>query len=176
MRALNWEAEADAKVAKLRFIAYALFLSALWLLWSGIYKPMIIGFGATSICLVLLITHRMNSVDEDRVPIELNPIKFLGYFFWLLVEIAKSNIAVTKTILSTSMPIRQNLFEVPYTQRTDLGQVIFANSITLTPGTVSVETETGHFLVHAVSYKADDMDALADMDTRISATELAVPS
>ena len=54
--------------------------------------------------------------------------------------------------------------------------MIFANSITLTPGTVSVETETGHFLVHAVSYTADDMDALADMDTRISATELAVPS
>jgi multicomponent Na+:H+ antiporter subunit E len=74
------------------------------------------------------------------------------------------------------MLIRQNLFTVPYTQRTDLGQVIFANSITLTPGTVSVETETGHFLVHAVSYTENDMDALADMDARVSATELAEPS
>jgi multicomponent Na+:H+ antiporter subunit E len=51
--------------------------------------------------------------------------------------------------------------------------VIFANSITLTPGTVSVETEEGYFLVHAISYSADDMDALADMDARVSATELA---
>jgi multicomponent Na+:H+ antiporter subunit E len=54
--------------------------------------------------------------------------------------------------------------------------VIFANSITLTPGTVSVETEKGHFLVHAVSYTENDMDALADMDARVSATELAEPS
>jgi multicomponent Na+:H+ antiporter subunit E len=173
---LDWKVKTDALVAKLRFIAYFIFLGALWLLWSGIYKPMIIGFGAVSIGLVLIITRRMNSVDEDRVPIELNPIKFLGYFFWLLTEIAKSNIAVTKTILSPSMPIRQNLFEVPYTQRTDLGQVIFANSITLTPGTVSVETERGYFLVHAVSYTSNDMDALADMDARVSATELAGPS
>jgi multicomponent Na+:H+ antiporter subunit E len=74
------------------------------------------------------------------------------------------------------MPIHQNLFQVPYTQRTDLGQVVFANSITLTPGTVSVETEEGYFLVHAISYSADDMDALADMDARVSATELAGPS
>lgn len=157
----------------MRLIVYALLLGALWLLWSGIYKPIIISFGAASIGLVLLITHRMNTVDEDKVPIELSPIKFLSYLIWLLVEIAKSNIAVTKTILSPTMPIRQNLFEVPYTQRTDLGQVIFANSITLTPGTVSVETETGHFLVHAVSYSAADMDALANMDARVSATELA---
>ena len=172
---MDQEAETDEQVAQLRFISYALFLGTLWLLWSGIYKTMIIGFGAASISLVLIITHRMNSVDEDRVPIELNPIKFIGYFFWLLFEIAKSNIAVTKTILSPSMPIRQNLFQVPYTQRTDLGQVIFANSITLTPGTVSVETEEGYFLVHAISYSVDDMDALADMDARVSATELVGP-
>jgi multicomponent Na+:H+ antiporter subunit E len=114
----------------------------------------------------------MNRIDGDRIEIELNPLKFIGYFGWLLLEIAKSNIAVTKKILSASMPIKQNLFDVPYTQRTDLGQVIFANSITLTPGTVTVETEDGHFLVHALSYSSDDMGALADMDRRVSETEL----
>ena len=69
------------------------------------------------------------------------------------------------------MPLRQHLFAVPHTQKTDLGQVIFANSITLTPGTISVETETGHFLVHAVSYSADDDAALAEMGRRVAATE-----
>ncbi|MGB1510244.1 MAG: Na+/H+ antiporter subunit E [Paracoccaceae bacterium] len=44
--------------------------------------------------------------------------------------------------------------------------------MTLTPGTVTVETEDGHFLVHALSYSSDDMDALADMDRRVSETEL----
>ena len=156
----------------LRLVVYAVILSGLWLLLSGIYKSLLITFGAASVLLVLLITVRMNRIDGDRIEIELNPLKFIGYFGWLLLEIAKSNIAVTKTILSASMPIKQNLFDVPYTQRTDLGQVIFANSITLTPGTVTVETEDGHFLVHALSYSSDDMDALADMDRRVSETEL----
>lgn len=124
--------------------------------------------------MVLLITIRMNRVDDDRIQIELNPGKFIGYIGWLLVEIAKSNIAVTKTILSSSMPIKQKLFNVPYTQRTDLGQVIFANSITLTPGTVTVETEDGHFLVHALSYSHDDLEALADMDRHVRAAETVV--
>ena len=124
--------------------------------------------------MVLLITIRMNRVDDDTIQIELNPLKFIGYICWLLVEIAKCNIAVTKTILSSSVPTKQNLFDVPYTQRTDLGQVIFANSITLTPGTVTVETEDGHFLVHALSYSHNDLAALADMDRRVSTTETVV--
>jgi multicomponent Na+:H+ antiporter subunit E len=69
------------------------------------------------------------------------------------------------------MPIRQNLFEVPYSQTSDLGQVIFANSITLTPGTLTIETETGDFLIHALSYDTTDMDALADMDRRVTEIE-----
>ncbi len=128
-------------------------------------------FGAGSVLLVLLITIRMNRVDGDRIQIELNPLNFFGYICWLMVEIAKCNIRVTKTILTFSMPIKQKLFEVPYTQRTDLGQVIFANSITLTPGTVTVETEDGQFLVHALSYSHDDLEALADMDRRVSKIE-----
>ena len=155
----------------MKLVGYSVILGSLWLLWSGIYKSLLIIFGAGSVLLVLLITTRMNSVDDDRIQIELNPLKFIGYIGWLLVEIAKCNIAVTKTILSYSMPIKQNLFDVPYTQQTDLGQVIFANSITLTPGTVTVETEDGHFLVHALSYSHDDLEALADMDRRIRAAE-----
>ena len=155
----------------MKLVGYSVILGSLWLLWSGIYKSLLIILGAGSVLLVLLITIRMNRVDDDRIQIELNPLKFIGYIGWLLVEIAKSNIAVTKTILSSSMPIKQNLFNVPYTQRTDLGQVIFANSITLTPGTVTVETEDGHFLVHALSYSHDDLEALSGMDRRVREAE-----
>ena len=88
-----------------------------------------------------------------------------------MVEIAKANWAVTKLILAPKIHLRQHMFPVRYTQISDLGQVIFANSITLTPGTISVECEQGHFLVHAVDYSADDNLALADMDHRISRTE-----
>jgi len=149
----------------------ALLLFALWLLMSGIYKPMIIGFGAMSVAIAVFVVRRMDAVDSSRVELRLRPIAFMRYFLWLLVEIAKSNWAVTRIILSRTMATRQHLFRVPFTQKSDLGQVIFANSITLTPGTISVEVEAGNFLVHAVNYSDDDMDALAEMDRRVCSTE-----
>ena len=157
----------------MRIIGTATVLAVLWLLMSGLYKPLILAFGAASVALVVFIVRRMDAVDGDQVQVALRPIAFVSYIFWLLVEIAKANWAVTKVILSPGMPIRQHLFSVPCTQRTDLAQVIYANSITLTPGTLTVETDLGYFLVHALAYSPDDIDALADMDARVSAVETA---
>ena len=157
----------------MRTIGIAIVFFALWLLMSGIFEPFIIGLGAASVLLTLFITSRMDAQDGDRVDLLLSPVKYTKYLVWLMLEIARANWAVTKIILARDMPIRQHLFKTPYTQKTDVGQVIFANSITLTPGTITVETEDGHFLVHAVSYSDDDPDALADMDARITACETA---
>lgn len=155
----------------MKTIITALILMVLWLLMSGIYEAKIIGFGVVSVLLVMFIVRRMDVIDGDRLDVRLKPVAFLLYVLWLLVEIAKANWAVTKLILSPNMVLRQHLFPVNYSQKTDLGQVIFANSITLTPGTISVECEKGHFLVHAVDYSADDNLALADMDARVRAVE-----
>lgn len=155
----------------MRLIGTAAFLTGLWLLMSGLFKPMILAFGALSVLLVVYIIHRMDKVDEDRVALPLGPIATVKYLFWLLVEIAKANWIVTKIVLAPKMPVHQHMFSVPCTQKSDVGQVIFANSITLTPGTLTVETDLGYFLVHALAYSPDDMDALADMDARVSAIE-----
>ena len=155
----------------MRAVASAVFLMALWLLMSGVYKSLVIGFGLGSVLLICLVLWRMDKVDGDHVQIRLNPIRFLGYIIWLFGEIAKSNWAVTRVILSPLMPIRQKMFVVPQSQKTDLAQVIFANSITLTPGTISVETEESGLLVHALSYSPEDDASLADMDRRVTAVE-----
>lgn len=155
----------------MRTIITAIVLMALWLLMSGVYETLTIGFGVASVVLVVLVIKRMDRVDDDRLDIRLKPLIFLQYLMWLLVEIAKANWAVTKLILLPKMRLRQHLFPVKHSQKTDLGQVIFANSITLTPGTITVECEAGHFLVHAVDYSADDNLALADMDHRVSRAE-----
>jgi len=156
---------------KLKAIASAIFLMALWLLMSGVYKSLVIGFGLGSVFLIMIILWRMDKVDGDHVQIRLNPLRFLGYIIWLFGEIAKSNWAVTRVILSPVMPIRQKMLVVPQSQKTDLAQVIFANSITLTPGTITVETEENGLLVHALSYCPEDDASLADMDRRVSAVE-----
>jgi multicomponent Na+:H+ antiporter subunit E len=159
-----------------RTLITAVILMALWLLMSGLYEPLIIGLGVASVVLVLVVVKRMDAVDGDRLDIRLKPVAFTLYLMWLLVEIAKANWAVTKLVLSANMKLRQHLFTVRADQSSDLGQVVFANSITLTPGTISVESDAGAFLVHAVNYSADDNLALADMGRRVAATEVAVKS
>lgn len=154
------------------FFGGVIVLLGLWLLLSGIYTPMIVGFGVVSSLIAVAVVARMNRVDGDRLFLNrLHPLKFPLYLVWLLKEIAKANWAVTKIVMSPTMPIRQHLFSVRHSQKTDLGQVIFANSITLTPGTITVETEPDWFLVHALAYTHDTMGELGDMDARVTATE-----
>lgn len=162
--------EFGGKMFRALFTTLTLF--ALWLLMSGIYKPMIVWLGLASAVITVFVVRRMDAMaDEKSLEIRLKPFSTIGYWIWLMVEIAKANWAVTKLILSPQMPLNRHLFTIPCTQKTDLGKTIFANSITLTPGTISVETEDGSFLVHAVSYSNDDLAALADMNARVTAIE-----
>ncbi len=152
-------------------VVTAVLLAVLWLLMSGIYKPLVLGFGTVSVIAVLWAMARMDRVDGDVLEWRLRPIALLGYGLWLLKEIAKANWTVTRTILAPSPRLRQHLFAVPVSQKSDLAQVTFANSITLTPGTITIETEPGRFLVHALSFTEDTPAELAEMDRRISAIE-----
>lgn len=156
----------------MRSLLTVLALFALWLLMSGIYKPLIVALGLISAIVSVWIVRRMDdAADADRLEVNIKPVALLKYLGWLMVEIAKANWAVTKVILSRDIKMNSKLFSVRHTQRSDLGQAIFANSITLTPGTVSVEVEKDHFLVHALTYSETDIDAIAQMDARVTQTE-----
>lgn len=156
----------------LRLIVLVASLFCLWLLMSGIYTPMIIGFGLFSAILSTWIVHRLGLLTNTLgFFAALRPVAFIRYLFWLLIEIGKADWAVTMTILSPQLPKDQRLISVPATQKTDLGKSIFANSITITPGTVTVETESDHFIVHALTDEAADLSALAEMDQNVSRME-----
>lgn len=146
-------------------------LFALWLLLSGVYKPLVIGLGAASAVLSVYFAHRMNQVDGYVMRLILKPLHVVIYFFWLLGEIAKATWAVTRIIMAPEARTRQHLFSVKQSQKSDLGQVIYANSITLTPGTVTVETEPDRFIVHALNFSPSDIEDLRDMDRRVSGLE-----
>ena len=146
-------------------------LVVLWALMSGIFEPMLIVFGLMSAALAVWIMRRMEIVDGEGFRFGLNPLKAFQYMFWLLKEIAVSAFSVTKIVLQRSPAFNQRLFSIPVSPNSDMGLVTFANSITLTPGTITVETEPGYFLVHALNHNADDYDALADMGNRVSHLE-----
>lgn len=155
-----------------RTLVGAIGLAALWLLMSGLWdKSLILIFGVISIAITLWISKRMDEADGEFLDYALNPLATLKYFIWLLVEIAKSNIAVSKLIITGTNPGKQKLFMVPVSCKSELAQVMFANSITLTPGTITVETENEQFIVHALDFNEGDMESLAEMDRRVSETE-----
>lgn len=112
----------------------------------------------------------MDVVDRETYPVHLS--KFLPrYWLWLIKEIVLANIDVTKRILSPRLPVNPQLFRVKASQHNDLGKVIYANSITLTPGTVTVDIDGDEFVVHALSDATKDDLESGEMDRRVSALE-----
>ncbi len=142
-----------------------------WLLWSGHYTPLLLSFGLLSCALVMLLVHRMRIVDEEGFPIHLAP-RILRYVPWLAVEVVKSNLELARRVLNPKLPIAPELVELKGSQQTDLGRVSYANSITLTPSTVTIEAESdGTFLVHAVSRESADDLRRGEMDARVTRME-----
>ena len=159
----------------LRTMITIVVLFCLWLLMSGIYQGFIVTLGFIAAAIAVFVVRRMDDVaDTGRLEIRLKILNTIIYFLWLLLEIAKSNLLVTKTILGLHPYMRQHFFKVPSSQETEVGKTTFANSITLTPGTISVEHEGDEIWVHALSYSEEDLDSLADMNSRVSTIERAV--
>jgi len=158
----------------LHAISLGLVLFSTWLLLSGFFEPLLLAFGVLSCAIVLVVVHRMDVVDHEGHPVHLG-WRILPYWFWLVVEIVKANIAVAKMILDPKMPIGPVMVRVPTSQHGELGQVIYANSITLTPGTVSIRVSGREILVHAiVKDMADDLLG-GEMDRRVTRMEGGPP-
>jgi multicomponent Na+:H+ antiporter subunit E len=153
-----------------RVLGILLWLGLAWLLWSGHLEPLLLGYGAASCALVLWLSLRMRLIDPESVPHHLLGGMVL-YIPWLLLEIAKANLHVARVILTPSLPIRPRVIRVRATQQSELGNAIFANSITLTPGTVALDVRGGSILVHALTDRAAAGLADGVMDSRVSRLE-----
>ena len=157
-------------LALVHAISLGLILFASWLLLSGVYLPFILLLGVLSCGLVVLIAMRMDVIDREAVPLHIT-FGALLYWPWLLWEIVKANLDVTKLVLGFA-PISPTMVRIKATQKTDLGLVTFANSITLTPGTISIDVEQdGHILVHALSHDGAKGVSDGEMDRRVTALE-----
>ncbi len=124
-------------------------LASLWLLLSGHFEPLLLAFGALSIAFVVWISNRMNVVDGESYPFGLLP-RLANYWLWLLKEIVKSSLDVSRRVFSSKAAVKPVVFDAPAKQHSDLGLVVFANSITLTPGTVSLAVSEDRIRVHAL--------------------------
>lgn len=141
-----------------------------WLVLSGNYTTFLVTAGVISALAVSLLGQRMGVSDEEGHPIHLAP-SALTYWPWLVWQIILSAINVTKIVLNPSLPISPTLTRVKMSQKSDVARVTYANSITLTPGTLSVDIEADEILVHAITGEnASDVEA-GEMDARCAKFE-----
>ena len=157
----------------MRHILMLFIMFGVWLLWSGHYSldhGLVLGLGMASCVLVVYMAERMKIVDEEGHPVHL-ALALLLYIPWLVVAIIKANIDVAKRVLSPSLPISPRMVRIKANQKTDLTRVIFANSITLTPGTVSVDLVGDDILIHALTREAAEDVQSGDMDRRVTNLE-----
>ncbi|MBD3648380.1 MAG: Na+/H+ antiporter subunit E [Pseudomonadales bacterium] len=136
-------------------VSLFLTLSAFWLINSGHYGALMLFFGLISVSFVVFLSWRMDVVDGESQPLRIM-LLLPGYWMWLLKEIVVANFQVVACIWKGESSISPTWFVVKATQKTDLGKVIYANSITLTPGTMSVDLEDDSITVHALTQELAD--------------------
>lgn len=154
----------------LRAFGLGTILFGFWLLLSGHYTPLLLAFGVGSCALVVYLSLRMDVVDHEGVPLHLGG-RFWLYVPWLLKEIFVANVKVARIILDPRLPISPIVVHFRASQETDLGRVIYANSITLTPGTITTGIEGADLEIHALTYADVDGREEDEMDRRVTWVE-----
>lgn len=137
---------------------------------SGHYNVLTLSLGAASIVFTLYIAHRMDVVDHEAQPLHFT-LKFLRYQLWLIKEIVAANITVVKHVWLGNDTISPTMTTITASQKTDVGKVIYANSITLTPGTVTVHLDGDQFMVHALLRESIADLQSGEMDRRVTELE-----
>lgn len=159
----------EAQLSSILLLLLVLAIS--WLLWSGLYKPLVMGLGAFSCVLSAYLAHRMGFFTHHQALFKVLH-RLPGYWLWLLKEIVVSSIDVAKLILSPSLPISPTVVLIEAKTKTDVGRVILGNSITLSPGTVTLDLHDGKILVHCLTAEGAKELQKGDANRRAADLEL----
>jgi len=125
-------------------------LAVAWVLWSGYFKPLLLILGAGSCALTVYLAARMDYFQPEFYALRMGrPI--LRFWLWLLPEIMRSSLEVARVVLARDLPISPQLVELDLRDLHTVDQVILGNSITLTPGTLTIDLHEGRMQVHALT-------------------------
>jgi len=134
----------------MRTLFVSIFLFAFWVLLSGHFSALLLGSGVLSVLLVMSLVTRADRVDRE--PIVLYPsLGLIGYCAWLMWCVVRSNIDLARRIWDPTLPIHPSWVRLDIKVSTPLEKALYANSITLTPGTLTTDVRDDHFMVHTLS-------------------------
>ena len=160
---------APAKKSKFQnFIAAFILLFGFWILLSGKFDLFHLTLGFICSMIIAFLSYNLLFANVRVGEIRLIAIRFLRYIPWLFYQIITSNFHVAKLVLSPKMPIDPKIIKFKTKLESDISWITLANSITLTPGTITIDIMDGEFFVHAISKKvADDLNE-GEMEDRIA--------
>ena len=133
----------------MHIIKWALLLSTFWVLLSGYIQPLLLSFGAASVFIVLYVLKRMYDVDQEKQEIGTG-LRLIKYTPWLIGQIFSSSLQVTKLIWGSPNKVSPSLAKISAENIPPNRRALYANSITLTPGTLSVDLVDDEITVHAL--------------------------
>ena len=151
-----------------RILILLLLLALAWVLWSGYLKPLLLGLGVLSCLLTVWIVRRMGYFDDETFAFHYD-WRLLGFWAWLGLEVVKSSIEVARVVLRPRIHVEPSLVDVDGRELGPVDLAVLGNSITLTPGTLTLDAHEGRLLVHALT--ADGAAALqgGEMLRRVAA-------
>lgn len=164
---------ADVTNKSIKALQLAVLLAASWLFWSGLFKPLLLGFGVFSCLLILFLAQRMRYFDAETYAFRYS-LKLFGYWTWLAVEVVKSSLQVARIVLHPRLPISPQVVDIKATGNHPVDQVLLANSITLTPGTLALDVYKGIIKVHALTEEGADDLMSGEMDRRVASLQQVV--
>lgn len=154
----------------MRVISFGIILYLFWLGLSGYFKPFLLFGGLASTLFVLYAARRMKLLDTEGYPAHLLPAA-ATYWPWLIREMIKAGWNVTKVVLSPKLAISPTMTRVAASQHTAAGIATYANSITLTPGTVTTAVRGNILTVHALERSGALNLEEGGMDARVTQFE-----
>lgn len=155
-----------------RYVLLGLSMFGLWFVLSGHLEPLILAFGVFSSLLVTYLAWRMDREDQYAFPlVGCISARLVGYWIWLIKEILKANLRVARIVLDPKLPISPIMVPFRARMKSDLARMIYANSITLTPGTITTGTEGDILRIHALTWHDVDGREEDEMGERISVLE-----
>lgn len=152
----------------LRMLLFTLVLFATWLLWSGFFKPLLLGLGVLSCLLTLYIVRRMDYFKNEMIAFHYD-FRLVGFWFWLGREIIISSLEVARVVLRRHLEIEPTLVHIDADSLSPGDQVLLGNSITLTPGTLTLDVHEGRLLVHALTANGAAALEGGEMQRRVAA-------
>jgi len=150
-----------------RMLLLLFLLAVAWLLWSGLYKPLLLGLGVFSCLLTFIVVRRMGYFDDQLFALRFS-FRLFTYWAWLGREIFKSSMQVARVVLDPALPISPKTIEIKSSSEHPFDQVMLANSITLTPGTLALDLHEGVIRVHTLTESGAQDLMSGEMDRRVN--------